>query len=614
MLVIERLTLGVFLRWPVVVWWNLTRREKVCCCYIIDGPEALLRAGRVVGQLAGVVVERLAFRMIDVRDKEGLLLRERIPYRDMAEMEAEVIKEPIFRDWLAELPGRRMASYVTKSIVETEMREYNTLGRALLLVQVAIWKARALGRVGRPLLLLERRPWSAAIGRYAKRQGVSIMTVTAVHLSRLSVRGLLGPWGVAFVRALRGRLWHWCFLRTRKSAHYTTRTRRGETKLCAKLAVPYQGQFNLNSPEMHSDLFFWHQSDLSSHDLLLLFEFEQDPLDQTKWNELSDCGIEGLALYPGATTVADVPFFTHLPGFRKAHVKGMDSTKGASLEAKWFRQTVCSYELDREYWTELFLQRGIKVYLTWRHFDARYKAIPEALEDLGGVSAAYQRSCQPDAGPHKKVDIDLMFGFGRIDGEVERSSGSVIPYHVTVGYFGDHRFPLLRNDAAALRLKLQRRGAEYIVAFFDENSGWDTYVNLLMNTPFLLWMKNSLIVSSVVTIMGVSLASTSAYALSRFQFRGRNFGMISLLVTQMFPATMLLLPFFIILSKLSLINSFMGLIIIYSSTALPFCIWQMKGYYDTIPPSLEESAFLDGCNHLKVGGTSRENIDNAHGV
>jgi len=367
-----------------------------------------------------------------------------------------------------------MASYVTKSIVETEMREYNTLGRALLLVQVAIWKARALGRVGRPLLLLERRPWSAAIGRYAKRQGVSIMTVTAVHLSRLSVRGLLGPWGVAFVRALRGRLWHWCFLRTRKSAHYTTRTRRGETKLCAKLAVPYQGQFNLNSPEMHSDLFFWHQSDLSSHDLLLLFEFEQDPLDQTKWNELSDCGIEGLALYPGATTVADVPFFTHLPGFRKAHVKGMDSTKGASLEAKWFRQTVCSYELDREYWTELFLQRGIKVYLTWRHFDARYKAIPEALEDLGGVSAAYQRSCQPDAGPHKKVDIDLMFGFGRIDGEVERSSGSVIPYHVTVGYFGDHRFPLLRNDAAALRLKLQRRGAEYIVAFFDENSNDDS--------------------------------------------------------------------------------------------------------------------------------------------
>ena len=76
--------------------------------------------------------------------------------------------------------------------------------------------------------------------------------------------------------------------------------------------------------------------------------------------------------------------------------------------------------------------------------------------------------------------------------------------------------------------------------------------------------------------------------------------MISLLTTQMFPATMLLLPFFILLSKLGLINSYIGLIIIYSSTALPFCIWQMKGYYDTLPAALEESARLDGCSQFQA--------------
>ena len=109
-----------------------------------------------------------------------------------------------------------------------------------------------------------------------------------------------------------------------------------------------------------------------------------------------------------------------------------------------------------------------------------------------------------------------------------------------------------------------------------------------------------MIISIVVTLLGVVLASTSAYALSRYRFKGRQFGMISLLTTQMFPATMLLLPFFILLSKLSLINSFTGLAIIYSSTALPFCIWQMKGFYDTISPSLEESACLDGCNQFQA--------------
>ena len=76
--------------------------------------------------------------------------------------------------------------------------------------------------------------------------------------------------------------------------------------------------------------------------------------------------------------------------------------------------------------------------------------------------------------------------------------------------------------------------------------------------------------------------------------------MTAILTTQMFPATMLLLPFFILLSYLGLINSYIGLIIIYSSTALPFCIWQMKGYYDTIPPSLEESARIDGCSRFQA--------------
>ena len=135
---------------------------------------------------------------------------------------------------------------------------------------------------------------------------------------------------------------------------------------------------------------------------------------------------------------------------------------------------------------------------------------------------------------------------------------------------------------------------------WDSGSSIKSYVTLFMNTDFLLWARNSIIISLLVTMTGVIFASTGGYALSRFKFKGREFGMIALLTTQMFPATMLLLPFFILLSYLGLINSYFGLIIIYSSTALPFCIWQMKGYYDTIPPSLEESARLDGCTRFQA--------------
>ncbi len=133
------------------------------------------------------------------------------------------------------------------------------------------------------------------------------------------------------------------------------------------------------------------------------------------------------------------------------------------------------------------------------------------------------------------------------------------------------------------------------LAFIPEGASFKNYEKLLFETPFLRWLFNSLMVSVVVTFTGVALASTAGYAISRFKFRGRKAYMEGLLVTQMFPATMLLLPMYIMLINLKLINSYLGCIIIYSATALPFCIWQMKGYYDTIPVALEEAARIDGC-------------------
>ncbi|MEA3286206.1 MAG: sugar ABC transporter permease [Candidatus Marinimicrobia bacterium] len=127
---------------------------------------------------------------------------------------------------------------------------------------------------------------------------------------------------------------------------------------------------------------------------------------------------------------------------------------------------------------------------------------------------------------------------------------------------------------------------------------FDNYIRIFTEHPLGTWIWNSILVTVTVVITGVALASTAGYALSRFRFPGREASLLSLLVTQMFPATMLLLPLFIMLSNLHLINTYLGLIVIYSSTALPFCVWQMKGYYDTIPYSLEEAARIDGASRF----------------
>ncbi|WP_412068451.1 sugar ABC transporter permease [Rubrivirga sp. IMCC43871] len=153
-------------------------------------------------------------------------------------------------------------------------------------------------------------------------------------------------------------------------------------------------------------------------------------------------------------------------------------------------------------------------------------------------------------------------------------------------------FPLARILTISLRPTDQLLSRS--LAVIPDGATLDNYRVLLTETPFLRWLGNSLLVALVVTITGVALASTAGYALSRHRFRGRKAALSGILVTQMFPATMLLLPLYIVLVELGLLNSYLGLVVIYSATALPFCVWQMKGYYDTVPASLEEAARIDG--------------------
>ncbi|MGD9900385.1 MAG: sugar ABC transporter permease [Calditrichaceae bacterium] len=138
------------------------------------------------------------------------------------------------------------------------------------------------------------------------------------------------------------------------------------------------------------------------------------------------------------------------------------------------------------------------------------------------------------------------------------------------------------------------------LAIIPENFTFQTYADLFLQQPFLRWMANSLFVSVLVTIFAVTLAATAGYAFSRYKFKGRDSSMVGLITTQMFPVTMLLLPLFIMLIKIGAYDSYVGLIIAYSATALPFTIWQMKGYYDTIPYSLEESATIDGAGQFRI--------------
>ena len=127
------------------------------------------------------------------------------------------------------------------------------------------------------------------------------------------------------------------------------------------------------------------------------------------------------------------------------------------------------------------------------------------------------------------------------------------------------------------------------------------FVSVLTDQPFALWLLNSVVIAAATTLVGVFLACTAAYAFSRFRFPGRRAGLMSFLVSQMFPGTLMLIPLYIILVKwLGLGSSRIALVLVYATTAIPFCVWMLKGYFDTIPRDLEEAALIDGASPATI--------------
>ncbi|MGN9774379.1 sugar ABC transporter permease [Micromonospora sp. H33] len=126
------------------------------------------------------------------------------------------------------------------------------------------------------------------------------------------------------------------------------------------------------------------------------------------------------------------------------------------------------------------------------------------------------------------------------------------------------------------------------------------YSYVLTDTNFPTWLLNSVIVAALTMLIGIFFSATTGYAVSRFNFPGRRPLMMVFLITQMFPVAILIVPIYTIMARLGLINTLPSLVIAYLTIAVPFCAWMLKGYFDSIPTSLDEAAALDGAGPFGI--------------
>jgi multiple sugar transport system permease protein len=136
--------------------------------------------------------------------------------------------------------------------------------------------------------------------------------------------------------------------------------------------------------------------------------------------------------------------------------------------------------------------------------------------------------------------------------------------------------------------------------FLPETWTFAAYDTLLRVRPFGRYFLNSLIVSAGSTLLSLVLASLAAYGFTRFHIRGAGALIVFLLFTKMLPETLLIIPYFRLMAELGLLNTYLALILAYSSFALPFGVWMLIGFFRSIPREIDEAAIVDGASRLQA--------------
>jgi ABC-type glycerol-3-phosphate transport system permease component len=126
------------------------------------------------------------------------------------------------------------------------------------------------------------------------------------------------------------------------------------------------------------------------------------------------------------------------------------------------------------------------------------------------------------------------------------------------------------------------------------------YLETFQISNFVTYLVNSFVIAFSVMVLTVFLGSLGAYSLSRFRLKGKNLFMMAALLPQFFPYVLVLIPFYVLMSNLNLVDSHIGLILTHTSLTLPFALWMLTGYFNAIPRELDQAALIDGCSRFGV--------------
>lgn len=176
---------------------------------------------------------------------------------------------------------------------------------------------------------------------------------------------------------------------------------------------------------------------------------------------------------------------------------------------------------------------------------------------------------------------------------------SIITYIILILFSVYCVFPFLWMLSTSLKPADEIRTT--VPTLFTLSPTLENFTRVLTTNGFLINIRNSLTVAFFATLISLVISTFAAYALSRYHYyKGINFTSVAMLISQMVPGVLLLVPLFVVMQKIHLLDTYLSLIIAYATFVIPLCTFILKGFFDTLPYDLEEAAEIDGCSKLRI--------------
>jgi multiple sugar transport system permease protein len=179
-----------------------------------------------------------------------------------------------------------------------------------------------------------------------------------------------------------------------------------------------------------------------------------------------------------------------------------------------------------------------------------------------------------------------------------KARGKIAAYLVIIFYLAFALFPLYWMFITGIKTNTEvyANRPTYIV----QHPTLDNFKSILKGRPTLYYFRNTLIISLTTTFLCLTAGTIAAYGFARYKYKGSSFIMFAILAMRIFPPIALIVPLYLMISNVGLIDTILGLIIVNLYLTLPFFIWIMKGFFETLPKELDEAARIDGCSRMQA--------------